>query len=64
MPYRIPREYGGDSEENVKWMEHCVSSVMNTGKDKTTAIKICKAKFIEKKNKKASKLNTYKKQEK
>jgi len=58
MPYAIPKELGGDSEENVKWMENCVASVMDTGKDKVTAIKICKAKFSEKKKKDASELNT------
>lgn len=47
MPYGIPKEYGGDSPANVKWMEHCVASVIETGKSKESAIKICKAKFIE-----------------
>jgi hypothetical protein len=51
MPYGIPKEYGGDSQKNVKWMEKCVASVMDTGKNKQSAIKICKAKFIKERKK-------------
>lgn len=41
-PYRIDKEQGGDSPENVKWMENCVRKVMDQGKDKGSAIAICK----------------------
>jgi len=51
MPYGIPSEYGGDTEENEKWMLNCIEKVMSSGKDKVTAIKICKAQFIEMKKK-------------
>lgn len=49
MPYGVDKKIGGDSPENVKWMEKCVSRV--TGQkdkngntiDKSRAIAICKA---------------------
>ena len=43
MPYGIDKDSGGDSPSNVKWMEKCVTRVMKTGKDKGSAIAICKA---------------------
>jgi hypothetical protein len=43
MPYGIDKSIGGDSPENTKWMEECVRKVMKTGKDKSSAIAICKA---------------------
>lgn len=43
MPYGIPKELGGDSPENIEWMENCVLKVMKTGKNKSSAIAICKA---------------------
>lgn len=42
MPYNIDKDIGGDSPENVKWMEKCVKKVMATGKPKENAIAICK----------------------
>ena len=43
MPYNIDDESGGDSKENEKWMEGCVKKVMKQGKDKSSAIAICKS---------------------
>ncbi len=43
MPYGIPKKEGGDSKQNVKDMETCVSSVMKKGKSKDSAIVICKS---------------------
>lgn len=43
MPYNVDKSIGGDTPENDKWMEGCVSKVMKTGKDKGTSIAICKA---------------------
>ena len=42
-PYRVDKDIGGDSDENVSWMENCVKKVMKTGKDKGNAVAICKA---------------------
>ena len=42
MPYGLSPNVGGDSEENDKWMEDCVTSVMKRGKMKGNAIAICK----------------------
>lgn len=42
MPYGIEKELGGDSKENDEWMENCVNKVIKQGKDKGTAIAICK----------------------
>jgi uncharacterized protein YoaH (UPF0181 family) len=41
-PYGIDKSLGGDSKENDSWMEQCVQKVMKTGKDKGSAIAICK----------------------
>ena len=48
-PYNTDKDLGGDSEENVKWMEQCVMRVMKTGKDKGNAVAICKATLKKKK---------------
>ena len=49
MPYSLPSDIGGDSPENVKWMEKCVTSIQKTGKEKSSAIAICKAQLIKRK---------------
>jgi hypothetical protein len=46
MPYGIPKDIGGDSEENEKWMKKCISSVMEGGKSKDSAVLICKKQLI------------------
>lgn len=53
MPYGIPKSLGGDSKENVRWMEKCIASVLEKqpDMDKQRAIRICKAQFIKKKAK-------------
>lgn len=38
MPYGIKDE----TTEQTKWMEKCVTKVMKSGKDKSSAIAICK----------------------
>lgn len=43
MPYGIPKDAGGDSKNNMMKMKDCVDGVMSKGKDKTSAIRICKA---------------------
>jgi hypothetical protein len=53
MPYGVDKKQGGDSPENVKWMENCVTKVMKTGKDKGSAIAICKTTLGKAKNNKA-----------
>ena len=59
MPYGVDKDLGGDSKENVSWMEKCVTKVQGTkGKDgkplsKDAAIAICKSTM--KKSKKDSK---------
>ena len=54
MPYGLPKEIGGDSEENDRWMEECVKKVQKTGKSKEDAIAICKATLIRLKGNKTS----------
>lgn len=54
MPYGVDKEMGGDSPENVGWMEKCVKSVMEGGKEKSSAIAICKAQLRKKKESKSS----------
>lgn len=44
MPYGMPK--GMDTPETNAKMERCVSDVMKSGHDKTSAIKICKAAMI------------------
>ena len=51
MPYGIPKNIGGDSPENVKWMEGCVNKVMKTGRPKPSAIAICKTQLTRNKSK-------------
>ena len=43
MPYGMP---GGDTKKNDAWMEKCVDSVMKSGKDKSSAIAICKVTYM------------------
>lgn len=49
MPYGLPKDVGGDSPANTKWMENCVSNVKGQGKPGSDAIAICKAQLIKKK---------------
>jgi hypothetical protein len=53
MPYGIAPEQGGDSKENDAFMEKCVAGVMKSGKDKSSAIAICKSTLKKKKNSKS-----------
>jgi len=53
MPYGVDKESGGDSKENDKWMENCVTKVMKGGKDKSSAIAICKSSLQKMKGDKA-----------
>jgi len=46
MPFGMPKNMGGDSPENVKFMERCVSKVMEQGRPKDSAIAICKSQFM------------------
>lgn len=43
MPYQMSKASGGDSAKNDAKMERCVSSLVSQGKDKSSAIRICKA---------------------
>jgi hypothetical protein len=44
MPFGVDKKLGGDSPSNVKWMERCVSSVMEkSNRPKSSAIAICKS---------------------
>jgi len=43
MPYGLSKKAGGDNPSNDSKMEKCVKDVMSQGKDKITAIKICKS---------------------
>lgn len=49
MPYGLPEEVGGDSKENEQWMERCVERVMKQGKDKSSAVAICKSTLVKSK---------------
>jgi len=49
MPYNIDSKSGGDSKENDAFMEKCVAGVMKSGKDKSSAIAICKTTLKKKK---------------
>ena len=53
MPYGVDKKLGGDSPENDSWMENCVKKVMKTGKDKGSAVAICKTTFKKMKKDKA-----------
>ena len=41
--------YPGVDDSDTKWMEKCTSSVMETGKDKSSAIAICRSQLKKKK---------------
>lgn len=41
--YGIPKDAGGDSPENMDKMHRCVEKVQKGGKDKESAIRICKS---------------------
>lgn len=51
MPYGLPKNI--KSPENEAWMERCVTRVMKTGKDKGSAIAICKSSLIKRKGNKS-----------
>jgi len=53
MPYNLPQDL--KTEENEEWMESCVESVMERGKnmDKGGAVAICKRQLINKKGNKS-----------
>ena len=53
MPYGVDKNMGGDSKENDKWMENCVQKVMKSGKDKSSAVAICKTTLSKTKGDKA-----------
>jgi hypothetical protein len=53
MPYNVDKEQGGDNKENDKWMENCVAKVMKSGKDKGSAVAICKTTLKKSKDNKA-----------
>lgn len=55
MPYGIDKQSGGDTKENDLWMENCVKQVMKSGKDKGTAVAICKVSLRRKKEKEKQK---------
>jgi len=42
MPYGVDKSLGGDSEENTKWMDDCVTTLKKQGKEEGSAIAICK----------------------
>jgi hypothetical protein len=56
MPYGIDKKHGGDSPENVKKMERCVSGISDTNKrtgkpyTKSEKIAICKSRLFKKKS--------------
>ena len=52
MPYGLPKQL--ETKENNDWMEACVESVMDRGKDidKDGAVAICKKQLISKKGNK------------
>ena len=54
MPYGLPKDIGGDSPSNIKWMENCISKLSKT-RGKSSAIAICKSQLIKtrRKNKKS-----------
>jgi hypothetical protein len=53
MPYNVDRSLGGDDEKNTSFMERCVTRVQDSGKDKPSAIAICKAQMKKSKEKKS-----------
>jgi hypothetical protein len=52
MPYGVEKDLGGDNKKNDKWMENCVQKVMKSGKDKGSAVAICKSTMQKMKNNK------------
>jgi len=54
-PYGVDKNQGGDSPDNVSWMERCVESVMkkNSKLSKGSAIAICKTQLKRTKDKDA-----------
>ena len=42
-PFGIDKKLGGDSPENIKWMEECKKKFIAQGKPESNAIAICKA---------------------
>ena len=42
MPYGVAKAVGGDNPANDSKMESCVQRLVSQGRDKVTAIKICK----------------------
>lgn len=42
MPYGMPKKVGGDTPSIDSRMARCVQDVMAKGKDKVSAIRICK----------------------
>lgn len=42
MPYGVAKAAGGDNATNDSKMERCVQHLVSQGRDKVTAIKICK----------------------
>lgn len=51
MPYGLPKDIGGDSPSNTKWMENCVEKVSKE-RGKSSAIAVCKSQLIETRRKK------------
>jgi len=43
MPYGMSKKSGGDSAANDAKMERCVQRLVSDGRDKVSAIRICKA---------------------
>ena len=43
MPYSLSKQSGGDNATNDAKMERCVTKLVSSGKDKQTAIRICKS---------------------
>jgi hypothetical protein len=42
MPYSLAKDAGGDNSANDAKMERCVQHLVSQGRDKVTAIRICK----------------------
>lgn len=49
----MDKSKGGDTPSTDKWMEHCVTQVMKSGKDKSSAIAICKVTYKKMQDKKS-----------
>jgi len=59
MPYSVDKDLGGDNKENDDFMEKCVKRVMDSGKDKNSAIAICKAQMKKKSESSVDSETTY-----